>query len=117
AEWPKMTIELAKLQPLMLDWLGPDYVTKAEYALRGDDVPWLPYIGITAEHFCLQAAEEGLGTCMLGWFNEKKVMKLFSVPKFKRIELVISVGYSADEKTPRKNRKTTDEMVSYNHYC
>jgi len=38
-----MTIELAKLQPLMLDWLGPDYVTKAEYALRGDDVPWLPF--------------------------------------------------------------------------
>jgi nitroreductase len=28
-------------------------------------------IGITAEHFCLQATEEGLSTCMLGWFNEK----------------------------------------------
>jgi hypothetical protein len=41
-EWPKMTIELAKLQPLMLDWLGPDYITKEEYVLRGDDVPWLP---------------------------------------------------------------------------
>jgi len=27
-------------------------------------------IGIAAEHFCLQATEEGLGTCMLGWFNE-----------------------------------------------
>jgi len=27
----------------MLDWLGPDYVTKEEYALRGDDVPWLPF--------------------------------------------------------------------------
>jgi len=42
AEWPKMTIELAKLQPLMLNWLGPDYITKEEYVLRGDDVPWLP---------------------------------------------------------------------------
>lgn len=27
-------------------------------------------IGIAAEHFCLQAAEEGLGTCILGWFKE-----------------------------------------------
>jgi hypothetical protein len=27
----------------MLDWLGPDYVTREEYALRGDDVPWLPF--------------------------------------------------------------------------
>ena len=37
-------------------------------------------IGIAAEHFCLQAAEEGLGTCMLGWFNEKSVKKLINVP-------------------------------------
>ena len=34
-------------------------------------------IGIAAEHFCLQAAEEGLGTCIIGWFNEKKVKKQF----------------------------------------
>ena len=43
-EWPTMTIELAKLPPLMLDWIGPDYVTKEEFALRGDDVPCYPYI-------------------------------------------------------------------------
>jgi transposase len=41
-EWPKMTIELAKLPPLMLDWIGPDYMTKEEFALRGDDVPCYP---------------------------------------------------------------------------
>jgi transposase len=40
--WPKMTVELARLPPLMLDWLGPDYLTREEFALRGDDVPWLP---------------------------------------------------------------------------
>ncbi len=74
-------------------------------------------IGITAEHFCLQATEEGLGTCMLGWFNESKVKKLLTIPILKRVELIISVGYSADKKTPHKNRKTTDEIVSYNQYC
>ena len=40
-------------------------------------------VGITAEHFCLQATEEGLGTCMLGWFNEKKVKKLLSIPSLR----------------------------------
>ena len=74
-------------------------------------------VGITAEHFCLQATEEGLGTCMLGWFNEKKVKKSLSIPKLKRVELIISVGYSADDKIPHKNRKRTDEIVSYNQYC
>ena len=27
-------------------------------------------IGIAVEHLCLQALEEGLGTCIIGWFNE-----------------------------------------------
>ena len=74
-------------------------------------------IGIAAEHFCLQAAEEGLGTCMLGWFNEKKVKKILSIPKLKRVELIISVGFSADEKIPHKKRKSINEILSYNKYC
>ena len=73
-------------------------------------------IGIAAEHFCLQAAEEGLGTCMLGWFNEKKVKKILSIPKLKRVELIISVGFSADDNIPHKKRKSIDEILSYNKY-
>jgi len=72
-------------------------------------------IGITAEHFCLQAAEEGLGTCMLGWFNEKAVLKILGIPAKKRIGLLISLGYAADE--PRKKiRKETEKMSSFNNY-
>ncbi len=74
-------------------------------------------IGIAAEHFCLQAAEEGLGTCIMGWFNEKKVKKTLSIPRFKRVELVITVGFSADEKIPHKRRKSIDEVLSCNKYC
>lgn len=73
-------------------------------------------IGIAAEHFCLQATEEGLGTCMMGWFNEKKVKNLLSIPTLKRVELMISVGFSADERTPDKNRKTVEEILTYNQY-
>ncbi len=73
-------------------------------------------IGIAAEHFCLQATEEGLGTCMLGWFNERKVKKMLSIPRRKRVELIVSVGYPASDRVPRKRRKTTDEIVSYNEY-
>jgi nitroreductase len=74
-------------------------------------------IGIAAEHFCLQAAQEGLGTCMIGWFNEKKVKKMLSIPKLKRVELVITVGFSADDKIPLKKRKSIDEILSCNKYC
>lgn len=73
-------------------------------------------IGIAAEHFCLQAAEEGLGTCMLGWFDEKAVKKLLGVPASKRVELVISVGFAADGAIPEKKRKTMIEVASWNEY-
>lgn len=74
-------------------------------------------IGISAEHFCLQATEEGLGTCMLGWFNEKKITKILEVPKNKRVVLLITLGYVEDNyKTRTKIRKNTENIVCYNKY-
>jgi nitroreductase len=60
--------------------------------------------------------EEGLGTCIIGWFNEKKVRKLLSVPRNKRIELIITVGYPATNEIRPKNRKPREEVVAYNKY-
>ena len=39
---PKANLALARLPPLMLDWLGPDYITRDELSLRGYDVPCYP---------------------------------------------------------------------------
>jgi nitroreductase len=73
-------------------------------------------IGIAAIQFCLQAVEEELGTCILGWFNEKKVRKLLAVPRNKRIELIILVGYPAKEEIRPKKRKPRKQVVTYNKY-
>lgn len=71
-------------------------------------------IGIAVEHFCLQAAELELGTCIMGWFDEKKVKKLLGV-KGKRIPLLIALGHPAGP-TRKKTRKTLEEMSSRNRY-
>ena len=74
-------------------------------------------IGIAAEHFCLQAAESGLGTCMLGWFDEKEVKKLIKVPKNKSIPLLITVGYTPNGYKQRKKiRKEFEQVVRFNSY-
>ncbi len=74
-------------------------------------------IGIAAEHFCLQATEEGLGTCMLGWFNEKPIKELLQIPKSRRIGLLISLGYEPEGyKMRQKVRKKHENVVSYNRY-
>ena len=71
-------------------------------------------VGIAVEHFCLQAAELGLGTCIMGWFNEKKVKELLGI-RGKRVPLLISLGYPAGENR-KKIRKSMDEMSSWNKY-
>lgn len=73
-------------------------------------------IGITAENLCLQAAEEGLGTCMLGWFNEKGVKKLLNISPSKRVELIITMGYSESNEIRPKKRKEMDQIRSYNSH-
>lgn len=74
-------------------------------------------IGITAEHFCLQAAELGLGTCMIGWFDEDKIKNLLRIPSDKSIGLVITVGYAVEGYPQRsKIRKPIEEIVRYNRY-
>ncbi|NOR87860.1 MAG: NAD(P)H nitroreductase [Bacteroidales bacterium] len=73
-------------------------------------------IGIATEHFCLQAAEEGLGTCILGWFDEKKIKSLLNVPKNKRINIVISLGYPTDTPVREKIRKPMSKILRYNSY-
>lgn len=73
-------------------------------------------IGIAAAHLSLQATAEGLGTCILGWFNEGTIKKLLNIPKSKRVILVITLGYAASDELREKKRKTTDEVVSINKY-
>jgi nitroreductase len=73
-------------------------------------------IGIAVEHFCLQAAELGLGTCILGWFDERALKKLLNVPRDRRIYLLIALGYPQDEVLRPKRRKPLDQITSYNRY-
>jgi nitroreductase len=73
-------------------------------------------MGIATGHFCLQAAEEGLGTCILGWVKEGKIRRLLRVPGRKKIVLAIAVGYPATDEIREKKRKTIDEIREFNAY-
>ncbi len=74
-------------------------------------------IGIAAAHFCLQAAELGLGTCMIGWFDEKKIQQLLNIPEKRKIGLVITLGYPPDDyKLRQKIRKPLGEICGFNRY-
>ena len=72
-------------------------------------------IGIAASHICLAAESEGLGSCILGWFDEKGIKELVGIPQKKRLLLDITIGYSLKPKKP-KVRKPKEKVVAYNKY-
>jgi nitroreductase len=72
-------------------------------------------IGIATASMAYQAYAEGLGTCIIGWLDEKKIRESLSIPKSKRIELILSVGYT-DNILRAKVRKPPEDIISYNKY-
>ncbi len=72
-------------------------------------------IGIAAAHLSLAAEAEGLGSCILGWFDEKTIKSLVGIPENKRLLLDITIGYPVKSKRP-KSRKKTEKVISYNKY-
>jgi nitroreductase len=99
-----LTVEKIRLITQIAGWLK-----KRQFSLID--------IGIAAEHICLQAAELGLGTCMVGWFNEKEISKLLNIPKQTRIGLIITIGYPENGYEIRlKRRKDYEEVVCFNNY-
>jgi len=94
----------------------PKAVTEIGMKVKEKEWPLMD-IGITAEHFCLQAAEEGLGTCMLGWFDEKKVQQILNIPQNKTVALLITLGYTPEGYKHRKKiRKSLDKIIKWNSY-
>jgi nitroreductase len=85
----------------------------------GDLIKQMDYslidIGIAAASIIYQATAEGLGTCILGWFDQKKIKKVLGIPSQKRVELVISVGYT-DNRLREKMRKPPGEVTTFNRY-
>ena len=84
-----------------------DLIKKKDYSLID--------IGIATASMVYQAFAEGLGTCIIGWFDESRIMKILGIPKSKKVELVLTVGYT-ENNIRKKSRKPPEEVISFNKY-
>ena len=66
-------------------------------------------IGIAVAHLTAEATAQGLGTCILGWLDDKKIRDICALDH--PVRLVVTVGYPAD-KPREKKRKALSELVS-----
>lgn len=68
-------------------------------------------IGIAVAYLTAEATAQGLGTCILGWFDDLKIREICGLEH--PVRLVITLGYpAADDKLREKKRKSRDELFS-----
>ena len=78
--------------------------------LKGNDYRSID-IGIAAAYLTAEAAAQGLGSCILGWFEDAKIRAACGLDAPAR--LVIALGHPKGEDPLRpKKRKDRDELVT-----
>lgn len=69
-------------------------------------------IGIATAFLTLKAEELGVGSCILGYFDEKKIQKHFGIKK--RLRIILALGYSKSSDLQRnKKRKRLEELTTW----
>lgn len=68
--------------------------------------------GIATEAFCLAAYEQGLGTVIMGIFDEAVIEDLLALPEDRQVAALVAIGYP-DETPTAPKRKTVEDLISY----
>ncbi len=69
-------------------------------------------VGIAGEHFVLQAAELGLGTCWIGWFRKRRLKRLLGIPSSWEVPAMLTLGFAAGD-PPEKSLRSLEEIREY----
>ena len=68
-------------------------------------------IGIACAYITAEATSQGLGSCILGWFDDEKIRTICGLDK--PVRLVITIGYAVEGDTLRpKKRKEISQLTS-----
>lgn len=68
--------------------------------------------GIASQSFCLAAYEQGLGTVVLGIFDEQSVAAALHLPEDREVAALIAMGYP-DEAPVAPRRKPVEDLLSF----
>ena len=96
------------------------------YVRAGEFIKGIPYAfidaGISGEHLILRAWELGIGSCWIGWFNEKEIKKILSIPANLKVASLITLGYPLKDlrtskvRIPGKKRKPLESIAFKDRY-
>ena len=69
-------------------------------------------VGAACQTFCLAAKDKGLGTVIMGIFDEDKITELLNIPEDRELAALIAVGWPDIEPEATK-RKTVEDLLEY----
>ena len=99
--------------PILLVLSEEPYIKTAALGakVKGNDYRSMD-IGIAAAYLTAEAAAQGLGTCILGWFDDEKIRAICGLER--PVRLVITLGYAQEGDSLRpKKRRELEELVSF----
>lgn len=98
----------------------PSFIAVCEedaYLMGGPQHPNQKYadidLGIAVAHLCYAAKQQGLSTCIMGAFDKKMLLEGLGITEDKRVRLVLSVGYAANDQLRTKKRKPLEQIMTY----
>ncbi len=97
--------------PVLIVISEKPYVASAALGakVKGNDYRSID-IGILSAYITAEAAAQGLGSCILGWFDDTQIREICSLDA--PVRLVITIGYAKEgDKFRDKKRKDMGELV------
>lgn len=67
--------------------------------------------GVAAQTFCLAAWEHGIGSVIMGIFDEAAISKLLEIPPEQELAALLAIGYPAEEPSAPR-RKSAEELLT-----
>lgn len=68
-------------------------------------------VGIATAFLLLEAEDLGLGTCVIGTYDDAKVKALLDLPEGDTVRAIVAIGYPGDDTRRQKNRKEVHEIT------
>ena len=99
---PAFIVVAEDAEPVLMPKVAAVY--GAKHFAEGD-------VGMATAFLLLEAAELGLGCCVLGTFDDGDVKKLLEIPEGDTVRAIVAVGYPADDTQRRKNRKEVSAVT------
>ncbi len=82
------------------------------YSTKKEDRWQMFDVGVACQTFCLAAHEQGLGTVIMGIWDEDGITKLLDIPENQELAALIAIGYPDDTPSAPK-RKSVEDLLTY----